>query len=55
MAPTKSVSLRLAHDAVEWLTARAKADRRSLAFVMALVRKEMAREAKAKKPKPAKG
>jgi hypothetical protein len=53
MAPTKSVSLRLAPDVVEWLTARAKADQRSLAFiVMQLAREEMAREAK--KPKPAK-
>ena len=50
MAPTKPVGLRLAPDVVEWLTARAKADQRSLAFiVMALVRQEMAREAK--KPK----
>lgn len=47
MAPTKSVGLRLAPDVVEWLTARAAADRRSLAFiVMELVREEMAREAK---------
>lgn len=47
MAPTKSVGLRLAPDVVEWLTARAHADQRSLAFiVMELVREEMAREAK---------
>lgn len=47
MAPTKSVGLRLAPDVVEWLTARARADRRSLAFVvMELVREEKAREAK---------
>jgi hypothetical protein len=53
MAPTKVTGLRLAPDVVEWLAARAKADQRSLAFiVMELVREEMAREAKVKKPKP---
>jgi hypothetical protein len=53
MAPTKAVGLRLAPDVVEWLTARARADQRSLAFiVMELVRQEMAREAKPKKTKP---
>jgi hypothetical protein len=48
------LSARVAWDVEEWLTARAKADQRSLAFiVMGLVRAEMAREAKAKaKPKP---
>jgi hypothetical protein len=52
MAPTKAVGLRLAPDVVAWLTARAKADQRSLAFiVIELVRAEMAREAKAKKAK----
>jgi hypothetical protein len=51
MAPTKSVSLRLAPDVVEWLTARAQEDQRSFAFlVMKLVREEMARETK-RKPK----
>jgi hypothetical protein len=53
MAPTKAVGLRLAPDVVEWLTARARAEQRSLAFiVMELVRQEMAREAKPKKTKP---
>ena len=52
MAPTKVTGLRLAPDVIEWLTARARADRRSLAFiVMEIVRQEMAREAKAKKAK----
>ena len=52
MPSTKSVSLRLAPDVLEWLMAHAKADQRSLAFiVMALVRQEIAREARAKKPK----
>ena len=52
MAPTKVTGLRLAPDVVAWLTARAKADQRSLAFiVMELVREEMAREAKPKKAK----
>lgn len=54
--PTKMVSLRLAPDVLEWIQARAAADRRSLAFiVMELARAEMAREAKAKaRPKKAK-
>jgi hypothetical protein len=52
MAPTKPVSLRLAPDVVAWLTARAKADDRSLAYVvMRIVRAEMEREQKAKKRK----
>jgi hypothetical protein len=52
MAPTKVTGLRLAPDVVEWLTARARADQRSLAFiVMALVREKMAREEQAKKRK----
>ena len=52
MAPTKAVGLRLAPDVVEWLKARAKADDRSLAYVvMQIVRAEMEREQKAKKRK----
>ena len=52
MAPTKPVSLRLAPDVVAWLKARAKADDRSLAYVvMQIVRAEMEREQKAKKRK----
>jgi hypothetical protein len=52
MAPTKPVSLRLAPDVLEWISARARSDQRSLAFiVMALVREQMAREAAAKKRK----
>ena len=52
MPPTKPVSLRLAPDVVEWLAARAKADQRSLAFiVMQICREQMAREAKSKRPK----
>ena len=52
MAPTKQVGLRLAPDVVAWLQAKADADQRSLAFVvMALVREQMAREAKSKKAK----
>ena len=58
MAPTKSVSLRLAPDVIAWLKARAGADQRSLAFVvMALCRQQMALEQKpARRPraKPAK-
>ena len=52
MAPTKAVGLRLAPDVVEWLKARAKADDRSLAYVvMQIVRAEIEREQKAKKRK----
>jgi hypothetical protein len=52
MPPTKAVGLRLAADVVEWLKARAKADDRSLAYVvMQIVRAEMEREQKAKKRK----
>jgi hypothetical protein len=54
MALTKSVSLRLPPDVVEWLKARAQAEERSLAFLVTkIVRAELQREAKAK-PKAAK-
>jgi hypothetical protein len=50
MPPTKPVSLRLAHDVVEWIAAQAKADQRSPAFIVtALVREKMAHETK---PRP---
>jgi hypothetical protein len=50
LPPTKQFTLRLAPDVAEWLQARARADQRSLAFiVMELVRAEMTREQKAKK------
>jgi hypothetical protein len=56
LPPTRQFSVRIAPDAAEWLAARAKADRRSIAFIITeLVREEIAREAKAKKPKAAKG
>jgi hypothetical protein len=52
LPPTRQFSVRIAPDAAEWLTARAQADRRSIAFIiMELVRAEMAREAKPKKAK----
>jgi hypothetical protein len=48
--PTKIVTPRLAPDVIAWL--KADADQRSLAFiVMQMAREQMAREAKAKKPK----
>jgi hypothetical protein len=50
--PTKQLSVRVGWDVADWLQHRAKADQRSLAFiVMELVRTEMAREAKRTKTK----
>jgi hypothetical protein len=52
MPPTPALGLRIPPDAAEWLKARARADRRSLAFIVTeLIRAEMAREQKAKKRK----
>jgi predicted HicB family RNase H-like nuclease len=52
LAPTKQFTVRLAPDVAAYISARAKADQRSLAFVlMQIVRAEMAREAAAKKRK----
>ncbi len=50
MAPTKTTSLRLPADVLEWLKAQAEADQRSLAFIVSkVVREAKARAAKAKK------
>jgi hypothetical protein len=52
MPPTPAIGLRIPRDAAEWLKARAAAEQRSLAFIVtALVRAEMAREAKRTKAK----
>jgi hypothetical protein len=46
------MGLRLASDVAEWIRAKARSEQRSPAFiVMALVREQMAREARAKKAK----
>jgi hypothetical protein len=53
MPPTPALGLRrLPADVAQWLRARAAAEERSLAFIVArLIREQMAREAKTKKPK----
>ena len=52
MPPTKQFTFRLPPDVAEFLQVSAKKDQRSLAFIVtAIVRAEMAREAKAKKAK----
>jgi hypothetical protein len=52
MAPTPALGLRIPHPEAEWLKARARAERRSLAFIVTeLIRAEMAREERKTKAK----
>jgi hypothetical protein len=54
--PTKQIAFRLTLEMHGWLEATAKEQDRSLAYVIKrIIAAEMAREAKAKKPKAAKG
>ena len=52
MSPTEQIALRLPLDVVQWIKARAAEEERSRASVVTrLIRKEMARETKAKPAK----